>query len=134
MGGPSGPDWKWAFMEAYIKAFKGLFAAAEIVEWEGLAHSDASPPRGTRRAQAGRGAGDHRRRWATKGGAIAKEYADGLIAVAGVPDFAKEFSWVATYLCFGGTVLERQRARTQQTDRVRDAAGPAHDHHVPRHL
>ena len=109
---------KWAFMEAYIKAFKGLLRG-EIVEWEGsrirMLHPEGhAAPRPVEVPVIIGALGP-------KGGAIAKEYADGLIAVAGVPDFAKEFSW-ATYLCFG-TVLDE--GEDPQTDRVRDAAGPA---------
>jgi 5,10-methylenetetrahydromethanopterin reductase len=109
---------KWAFVEAYIKAFKGLLRG-EVVEWDGsrlrMLHPEGhAPPRPVEVPVIIGALGP-------KGGAIAKQQGDGLIAVAGVPDFAKEFSWV-TYLCFG-TVLDD--GEDLQSERVRNAAGPA---------
>ena len=109
---------KWAFMEAYIKVFKGLLRG-EVVEWEGsrlrMLHPEGhAAPRPVEVPVIIGALGP-------KGGAIARQLADGLIAVAGVPDFAKEFSWV-TYLGFG-TVLDE--GEDPQSERVRDAAGPA---------
>ena len=109
---------KWAFVEAYIKAFKGLLRG-EVVEWEGsrlrMLHPEGhGAPRPVEVPVIIGALGP-------KGGAIAKQHGDGLIAVAGVPDFAKEFSWV-TYLGFG-TVLDE--GEDPQADRVREAAGPA---------
>jgi 5,10-methylenetetrahydromethanopterin reductase len=108
---------KWADMEEYIRAFKGLLRG-ETVEWRGarmrMLHPEghAAPrPVDVPVLIAAQG---------PKGHAVASELADGLYTVAIVPDFAGEFDWVPHLVW--GTVLDD--GEDPQSDRVRDAAGP----------
>ena len=108
---------KWAYMEAYIRAYRGLLRG-ETVEWEGarmrMLHPDghAAPhPIDVPVLIGAQG---------PKGQAVAKELADGLFTVAIVPEFATEFSWVP-HLC-EGTVLDE--GEDPRSERVRAAAGP----------
>jgi 5,10-methylenetetrahydromethanopterin reductase len=107
----------WAFMDAYIRAYRGLLRG-ETVEWEGARMRMLHPP----------GHGAPRPvdvpviigALGPKGAAVARELGDGLFATLTLPDFATEFSWVS-YL-FWGTVLDEGEA--PDSDRVRAAAGP----------
>ena len=109
---------KWAYMEAYIRAYRGLLGG-ETVDWEGARMRMLHP--------AGHGAPRPIEvpiligALGPKGRAVATELADGLFTVAAVPDFAREFSWVP-YLCWG-TVLDD--GEDPRSERVRAAAGPA---------
>jgi 5,10-methylenetetrahydromethanopterin reductase len=114
--GVKGPV-KWAYMESYIRAFRGLLRG-ETVEWEGarmrMLHPEThAPPRPVDVPVLIAAQGP-------KGHAVAKDLADGLFAVAAVPEFAREFEWVA-YLAWG-TVLDEDE--DGQSERVRAAAGP----------
>ena len=98
--GVKGPV-KWAYMESYIRAFRGLLRG-ETVEWEGarmrMLHPEThAPPRPVDVPVLIAAQGP-------KGHAVAKDLADGLFAVAAVPEFAREVEWVA-YLAWG-TVLD----------------------------
>ena len=55
-----------------------------------------------------------------KGHAVARELADGVYTVVAVPDFAREFPWVAHLVW--GTVLDD--GEDVETERVKAAAGP----------
>jgi 5,10-methylenetetrahydromethanopterin reductase len=108
---------KWSFMEAYIRAFKGLLRG-ETVEWEGarmrMLHPDGhAAPRPIEVPVVVGALGP-------KGHAVARELGEGLFATTGVPEFAKEFDWVA-YHCLG-TVLDEGEDRA--SERVRAAGGP----------
>jgi 5,10-methylenetetrahydromethanopterin reductase len=108
---------KWAYMERYIRAFRGLLRG-ETVEWEGarmrmLHQPGHAAPRPVEvpiliGAQGPMGA------------AVAADLADGVFTVSAVPDFAKDFDWVP-HLCWG-TVLDDGEAL--ESDRVRAAGGP----------
>jgi 5,10-methylenetetrahydromethanopterin reductase len=108
---------KWAYMVAYIRAFRGLLRG-ETVEWEGarmrmLHQPGHAAPRPVEvpvliGAQGPMGA------------AVAADLADGVFTVSAVPDFAKDFDWVP-HLCWG-TVLDDGEAL--ESDRVRAAGGP----------
>jgi 5,10-methylenetetrahydromethanopterin reductase len=107
----------WAYMEAYIRAYRGLLRG-ETVEWEGARMRMLHPP----------GHGAPRPvdvpiiigALGPKGAAVARELADGLFATLTLPEFAKEFSSVS-YL-FWGTVLDDDE--DPRSERVRAAAGP----------
>jgi 5,10-methylenetetrahydromethanopterin reductase len=114
--GVQGPI-KWAYMDAYIRAFKGLLRG-ETVEWEGarmrMLHPDGHAPARPVEVPvlvAAQG---------PKGHAVAKELADGLFTVAAVPDFAREFAWVP-YLVWGTVLADGEEVGAE---RVRVAAGP----------
>src|SRR3954463_7979650 len=91
---------KWSFMDAYIRAYRGLLRG-ETIEWEG-ARMRMLPPPGHAASRpvevpviiSALG---------PKGAAVARELGDGLYATMTLPEFAKEFEWVS-YL-FWGTVL-----------------------------
>jgi 5,10-methylenetetrahydromethanopterin reductase len=107
----------WAYMEAYIRAYRGLLRG-ETIEWEGARMRMLHP----------RGHGAPRpvevpvmiSALGPKGAAVARELADGLFATLTLPEFAKEFSSVS-YL-FWGTVLDD--GEDPGSARVRAAAGP----------
>lgn len=108
---------KWAYMEAYIRAFRGLLRG-ETVEWEGakmrmLHPEDHGAPRPVEVPIIVGALGP-------KGHVVARELGDGLFATAIVPDFATEYDWVS-YLALG-TVLDD--GESPATDRVRAAGGP----------
>ncbi len=107
----------WAFMDAYIRAYRGLLRG-ETIEWEGARMRMLHPP----------GHGAPRPidvpiiigALGPKGAAVARELGDGLYVTLALPEFAKEFSWVS-YL-FWGTV--RDDGEELDSDRVRAAGGP----------
>jgi 5,10-methylenetetrahydromethanopterin reductase len=107
----------WAYMERYIGAFRGLLAG-ETVEWEGarmrMLHPEghaAARPVDVPVIVAAIG---------PKGAAVARDIGDGLFVTVRVPDFAREFEWVA-YHCLGTVLDEGEEARSE---RVRAAGGP----------
>ena len=108
---------KWSFMEAYIRVYKGLLRG-ETVEWEGarmrMLHPDGHAARPPVEVPVIVGA------LGPKGRAVASELGEGLFATSSVPEFAKEFDWVAFH-CLG-TVLED--GEDPRSERVRAAAGP----------
>ena len=79
----------WAYMDAYIRAYRGLLRG-ETIEWEGARMRMLHPP----------GHGAPRpvevpimiSALGPKGAAVARELADGLFATLMLPEFAKEFS------------------------------------------
>src|SRR3954466_1585663 len=107
----------WAFMDAYIRAYRGLLRG-ETIEWEGSRMRMLHPP------------GHAAPRpvevpviisaLGPKGAAVARELGDGLYVTLALPEFAKEFSWVS-YL-FWGTVLDE--GEDPASDRARAAGGP----------
>src|SRR4051794_2269752 len=108
---------KWAFMDAYIRAFRGLLRG-ETIEWEGarmrMLHPDGhAAPRPVDVPVLVGAIGP-------KGNTIARELGDGLFVTAGVPEFARDHEWVAFHTL--GTVLADDEDLT--SERVRAAAGP----------
>ena len=108
----------WGYLERYVNAFRGLLRG-ETVLWEGakmrMLHAvGQAPPRPINVPVVIAALGP-------KGDAVARRIGDGLFALAFVPPFAKNHKWVAM-LCHG-TVLDP--GEDVQSDRVRDAAGPA---------
>ena len=108
---------RWAYMEAYVRAFRGLLAG-ETVEWEGarmrMLHPEGhAAPRPIDLPVIMAAIGP-------KGAEIARRVGDGLFVTVGVPDFAKQFEWVA-YHCLG-TVLDA--GEDVSSERVRAAGGP----------
>ncbi len=107
----------WAYMDAYIRAYRGLLRG-ETIEWEGARMRMLHPP------------GHAAPRpvdvpilisaLGPKGGAVARELADALYATLTLPEFAKEFSEVS-YL-FWGTVLDEDE--DPASERVQAAGGP----------
>jgi 5,10-methylenetetrahydromethanopterin reductase len=107
----------WRFMDAYIRAFRGLLRG-ETVEWEGARMRMLHPPghAAPRPVEvpisiAALG---------PKGAAVARELGDGLYITLALPEFAREFEWVS-YL-FWGTI--RDEGEDVASDRVRAAGGP----------
>ena len=108
---------KWAFMEEYIRAYRGLLRG-ETVEWEGARMRMLHPP----------GHGADRpvdvpiivAALGPKGAAVARDLGDGLYITLAMPEFATEFEWVS-YL-FWGTI--RDDDEEIDSDRVRAAGGP----------
>src|SRR3954464_6031897 len=91
----------WKFMDAYIRAYRGLLRG-ETIEWEGarmrmLHPPESAAPRPVEVPVIISALGP-------KGAAVARELGDGLYVTLALPEFAKEFSWVS-YL-FWGTGLE----------------------------
>jgi 5,10-methylenetetrahydromethanopterin reductase len=108
---------KWAYMERYIRAFRGLLRG-ETIEWEGarmrMLHQEGhAAPRPVEVPVLIGAQGP-------MGRAVAAELADGVFTVSAVPDFAKEFAWVPHLVW--GTVLDDGEEPT--SDRVRVAGGP----------
>jgi 5,10-methylenetetrahydromethanopterin reductase len=108
---------KWAFVDAYVRAFKGLLRG-ETVEWEGarlrMLHPEGhAEPRPVEVPVLIGALGP-------KGHAVAKELGDGVFTVVGVPDWAREFEWDAHLVW--GTVLDD--GEDPASERVRDTAGP----------
>ena len=107
----------WAYMDAYIRAYRGLLRG-ETIEWEGARMRMLHP----------RGHGAPRpvevpvliSALGPKGAAVARELADGLFATLTLPEFAKEFPSVS-YL-FWGTVLDD--GEDPRSERVQAAGGP----------
>jgi 5,10-methylenetetrahydromethanopterin reductase len=107
----------WKYMDAYIRAFRGLLRG-ETIEWEGARMRMLHPPghAAPRPVEVPVLIGA----LGPKGAAVARELADGLFATLSLPEFAKEFSSVS-YL-FWGTVLDEGEDPT--SERVRAAGGP----------
>lgn len=107
----------WAFMDAYIRAFRGLLRG-ETVEWEGarmrMLHPDGHAPARPVDVPVLVGA------LGPKGDAVARELGDGLYVTLASPEFMTSYAWVA-YLGWG-TVLDDDESA--DTDRVRAAGGP----------
>src|SRR3954467_5993121 len=107
----------WAFMDSYIRAYRGLLRG-ETIEWEGARMRMLHPP----------GHAEPRPvevpiivgALGPKGAAVARELGDGLFVTLQLPEFATEFSRVS-YL-FWGTVLDE--GEDTGSDRVRAAGGP----------
>jgi len=107
----------WAFMDSYIRAFRGLLSG-ETIEWEGAKMRMLHPP----------GHAEPRPvevpiiigALGPKGAAVARELGDGLFVTLQLPEFATEFSRVS-YL-FWGTVLDE--GEEQSSDHGRAAGGP----------
>src|SRR6186997_244305 len=105
---------KWSFMDAYIRAYRGLLRG-ETIEWEGARMKMLHPP----------GHGAERpldipisiAALGPKGAAVARELGDGLYITLALPEFATEFEWVS-YL-FWGTI--RDEHEEPHSDRVREA-------------
>jgi 5,10-methylenetetrahydromethanopterin reductase len=107
----------WSFMEAYIRAFRGLLRG-EVVEWEGaqmrMLHPDGHAPARPVDVPVLVGA------LGPKGHAVARELGDGLFATLQLPDFLHEWSWVP-YLAWG-TVLDE--GEPPDSEHARAAGGP----------
>jgi 5,10-methylenetetrahydromethanopterin reductase len=107
----------WAYMDAYIRAYRGLLRG-ETIEWDGARMRMLHPP--------GHGAARPVEvpvlisALGPKGAAVARELADALYATLVLPEFAKEFSEVS-YLLWG-TVLDD--GEDPSSERVRAAGGP----------
>src|SRR4051812_34144862 len=91
----------WAFMDAYIRAYRGLLHG-ETVEWEGarmqmLHPSGHAPPRPVEVPIVIGALGP-------KGAAVARELGDGLFVTLALPEFMTEFPRV--FYLFWGTILE----------------------------
>ncbi|MFI5612096.1 LLM class flavin-dependent oxidoreductase [Amycolatopsis sp. NPDC051903] len=108
---------KWAFMEAYIRAYRGLLRG-EVVEWEGaqmrMLHPDGHAPARPVDVPVLVGA------LGPKGNKVARELGDGLFATLAPPEFMTEHSWVP-YLEWG-TVLDEDEDDSSEHARV--AGGP----------
>jgi 5,10-methylenetetrahydromethanopterin reductase len=107
----------WAFMDAYIRAYRGLLRG-ETIEWEGARMRMLHPPghAAPRPVEVPIIVGA----LGPKGAAVARELGDGLYITLALPEFAKEFSWVS-YL-FWGTIIEEDEE--PGSERVRAAGGP----------
>jgi AcrR family transcriptional regulator len=82
----------WAFMDAYIRAYRGLLRG-ETIEWEGarmrMLHPDGhGAPRPIEVPISIAALGP-------KGAGVARELGDGLYITLALPEFATEFSWVS---------------------------------------
>src|SRR4051812_19406909 len=108
---------RWSFMDAYIRAYRGLLRG-ETIEWEGARMKMLHPPghAAPRPVDVPIIIGA----LGPKGAAVARELGDGLYITLALPEFAHEFPWVS-YL-FWGTVLED--GEDPECERVRAAAGP----------
>ena len=107
----------WAFMDAYVRAFRGLLRG-ETVEWEGARMRMLHPPghAAPRPVEVPVVIGA----LGPKGAAVAHELGDGLFVTTTVPAFATEFARVSALVW--GTVLDD--GERPDSDRVRDAGGP----------
>jgi 5,10-methylenetetrahydromethanopterin reductase len=107
----------WKFMDAYIRAFRGLLRG-ETIEWEGAQMRMLHPP----------GHAEPRPvdvpiiigALGPKGAGVARELGDGLFVTLQLPEFATEFSEVS-YL-FWGTILDE--GEDTDSDHARAAGGP----------
>ncbi len=108
---------RWAYMERYIRAYRGLLRG-ETIEWEGARMRMLHPPghAAPRPVDVPIIIGA----LGPKGAGVARELADGLFVTLSVPEFATEFSSVS-YL-FWGTVLDE--GEEVSSERVRAAGGP----------
>jgi 5,10-methylenetetrahydromethanopterin reductase len=107
----------WAFMESYIRAYRGLLRG-ETIEWEGARMKMLHPPghAAPRPVDVPIIIGA----LGPKGAAVARELADGLFVTLAIPEFATEFPSVS-YL-FWGTILDE--GEDPNSERVRGAGGP----------
>jgi 5,10-methylenetetrahydromethanopterin reductase len=107
----------WAFMDSYIRAYRGLLQG-ETIEWEGARMKMLHPPghAAPRPVDVPIIIGA----LGPKGAAVARELGDGLFVTLTVPEFAKEFPSVS-YL-FWGTILDEDEEPS--SERVRAAGGP----------
>jgi 5,10-methylenetetrahydromethanopterin reductase len=108
---------RWSFMEAYIRAYRGLLRG-ETIEWEGARMRMLHPPghAAPRPVEVPIIIGA----LGPKGAAVARALGDGLYVTLALPGFAKDFAWVS-YL-FWGTVLDE--GEDPGSERVRAAGGP----------
>lgn len=111
------PPVTWAYLEAYVRAFRGLLHG-EVVTWNGsilqMLHPTGHAPAGPIDIPILISA------LGPKGVAVAEELADGLFSVNGETQYASQFQWAA--LGVHGTVLDPGEAL--DSPRVRNAAGP----------
>jgi 5,10-methylenetetrahydromethanopterin reductase len=107
----------WAFMDSYIRAYRGLLRG-ETIEWEGARMKMLHPPghAAPRPVDVPVIIGA----LGPKGAAVARELGDGLFVTLALPEFAKEFPSVS-YL-FWGTILDEDE--DPSSERVRAAGGP----------
>jgi 5,10-methylenetetrahydromethanopterin reductase len=107
----------WAFMDIYIRAYRGLLRG-ETIEWEGARMRMLHPPghAAPRPVDVPVIVGA----LGPKGAAVARELGDGLFVTLQLPEFTSEFSRVS-YL-FWGTVLDE--GEEPESERVRAAGGP----------
>ena len=114
MGYPAIP---WAFMDAYIRAYRALLRG-EVVEWEGtrmqMLHPDGHAPARPVEVPVLIAA------LGPKGNKVAHELGDGLFATLLMPEFMTDYSWTA-YLAWG-TVLDE--GEPDDSEHARVAAGP----------
>lgn len=107
----------WAYMVAYIRAYKGLLRG-EVVEWEGarmrMLHPDGHAPARPIDVPVLIGA------LGPKGNQVARDLGDGLFATLQLPEFMTEHSWTA-YLAWG-TVLDEDE--DVDSEHARLAGGP----------
>ena len=107
----------WAFMDAYIRAFRGLLRG-ETVEWEGarmrMLHPDGHAPARPVDVPVLVGA------LGPKGDAVARELGDGLYVTLSTPEFMTEYPWVAFLVGAPSSTATSPSTRT----RVRAAGGP----------
>src|SRR5436189_3816523 len=91
----------WKFMDAYIRAYRGLLRG-DTIEWEGARMRMLHPPghAAPRPVDVPIIVGA----LGPKGAAVARELGDGLYITLALPEFAAEFPWVS--FLFWGTVLE----------------------------
>ncbi len=117
----------WAFMDAYIRAYRGLLRG-ETIEWEGARMRMLHPPghAAPRPVDVPIIIGA----LGPKGAAVARELGDGLFVTLALPEFATEFERVS-YL-FWGTVLDD--GEDPGSERVRAAGGPGLGARLPRGL
>jgi 5,10-methylenetetrahydromethanopterin reductase len=108
---------KWSFMDAYIRAYRGLLRG-ETVEWEGARMRMLHPP--GHAADRPVDVPISIAALGPKGAAVARELGDGLYITLALPEFATEFEWVS-YL-FWGTI--RDDDEELDSERVRAAGGP----------
>ncbi|MEU4673227.1 LLM class flavin-dependent oxidoreductase [Amycolatopsis sp. NPDC023774] len=108
---------RWAFMESYIRAYRGLLRG-ETVEWEGarmrMLHPDGHAPARPVDVPILVGA------LGPKGNKVASELGDGLFATLQTPEFMKDHPWVA--FLEWGTVLDE--GEPTDSAHARSAAGP----------
>ena len=107
----------WKFMDAYIRAYRGLLRG-ETIEWEGARMRMLHPPghAAPRPVDVPIVVGA----LGPKGAAVARELGDGLFVTLEIPDFATEFERVS-YL-FWGTVFGE--GEEPGSERVKAAGGP----------
>jgi 5,10-methylenetetrahydromethanopterin reductase len=107
----------WAFMESYIRAYRGLLRG-ETIEWEGARMKMLHPPghAAPRPVDVPIIIGA----LGPKGARVARELGDGLFVTLAIPEFATEFPSVS-YL-FWGTIVDE--GEDPSSERVRAAGGP----------